>query len=128
MNVVGVYGGTSDNLDIKNNLVINSSTGYNYYPNQLIHTENGATIDRLQVLNNSTTNLDAGSVLTSVLGILQSPLINLNVLTNPAVRKTGDRPQPYYLPASGSSLINAGLDVGLPFAGSAPDIGAYEYQ
>jgi hypothetical protein len=128
MNVVGVYGGTSDNLDIKNNLVINSNTGYNYYPNQLIHTENGATIDRLQVLNNSTTNLDAGSVLASVLGILQSPLINLTVLPNPAVRKAGNRPQPYYLPASGSSLINAGLDVGLPFTGSAPDIGAYEFQ
>ncbi len=30
--------------------------------------------------------------------------------------------------ASGSSLINAGVDVGLPYLGSAPDLGAYEKQ
>jgi hypothetical protein len=127
MNVVGLYGGTSDNLDIKNNLVINSNTRYNYYQNQLIHTENGAVVNQLQVLNNSTTNLDGGNVLASVLGLLQNPLINLNVLPNPAVSKAGSRPQPYYFPVAGSSLINAGLDVGFPYIGSAPDIGAYEY-
>ena len=127
MNVVGVYGGTSDKVDIKNNLVINSNTGYSYYPNQLIHTENGAVINNLQVLNNSITNLDAGNLLTSLLGLLvQNPLIKLTNLSNPAVTKTGIRPQPYYVPASGSSLINAGLDVGLSYQGSAPDIGAYE--
>jgi hypothetical protein len=127
MNVVGLYGGTSDNLDIKNNLVINSNTRYNYYQNQLIHTENGAVVNHLQVLNNSTTNLDGGNVLASVLGLLQNPLINLNVLPNPVVSKAGSRPQPYYFPVAGSSLINAGLDVGFPYIGSAPDIGAYEY-
>src|SRR6185436_4176413 len=96
-------------------------------PNQFIHTENGAVINNLQVLNNSTTNLDAGNLLTSLLGsLLQNPLINLTALTNPTVTKTGIRPQPYYLPAAGSSLINAGLDVGLSYQGSAPDIGAYE--
>ena len=127
MNVVGVYGGTSDKLDVKNNLVINSNTGYSYYPNQFIHTENGAVINNLQVLNNSITNLDAGNLLTSLLGLLvQNPLINLTTLPNPAVTKTGTRPQPYYLPAAGSSLVNAGLNVGLPYQGSAPDIGAYE--
>ena len=29
--------------------------------------------------------------------------------------------------AKGSSLIDAGMDVGLPFSGKAPDIGAFEY-
>lgn len=29
---------------------------------------------------------------------------------------------------SGSPLIDAGLDVGLPFSGSAPDVGAYEFD
>ena len=29
--------------------------------------------------------------------------------------------------AEGSQLINAGTDIGLPFVGSAPDIGAFEY-
>ncbi len=129
MNVVGAYGGASDNLDIRNNLVINSNTGYNYYPNQIIHTENGATISNLQVLSNSTANLDAGSLLGSLLGLLlPNPLISLGTLPNPAVTKTGPRPQPYYFPTLGSSLINAGQNVGLPYAGSAPDIGAYEYE
>ncbi len=127
MNVVGLYGGSSDNIDIKNNLVINSNTGYSLYPNQLIHTENGATIttNSLQVLNNSTANLDPGSLITSLLSLL-NPLINLTNLPNPAVTKTGSRPTPYYMPAAGSSLINAGLNVGLLYSGSAPDIGAYE--
>jgi hypothetical protein len=128
MNVVGVYGGTSDNLDIKNNLVLNSNTSYNYYQNEFIHSEHAATIGNLQVLNNSTTNLGAGSLLASLLGfLLPNPLINLDVLPDPSVSKTGIRPQPFYLPATGSSLINAGRDVGFPYAGSAPDIGAYEF-
>src|SRR5260221_1926175 len=125
MNVVGVYGGSSDNIDIKNNLVINSNTGYSYYPNQLVHTEPGATISNLTVLNNSTTNLDPGSLITSLLSLL-NPLINLTVLSNPSVNKTGNRPTPYYIPASGSSLIDAGLNVGYAYLGSKPDIGAYE--
>src|SRR5258706_7300962 len=125
MNVVGVYGGSSDNIDIKNNLVINSNTSYNYYPNQLVHAEPGATVTVLTVLNNSTTNLDPGSLINSLLSIL-NPLTNVTVLSNPAVTKTGNRPTPYYIPASGSSLINAGLNVGFPYTGSAPDIGAYE--
>ena len=37
-----------------------------------------------------------------------------------------DRPNGDYTLASGSPLIDAGLDVGLPFVGDAPDIGAYE--
>jgi len=90
MNVVGVYGGSSDNIDIKNNLVINSNTSYNYYPNQLVHTEPGATVTNLTVLNNSTTNLDPGSLITSLINLL-NPLINLTTLSNPAVTKTGNR-------------------------------------
>src|SRR5260221_2646372 len=129
MNVVGLYGGSSDNIDIKNNLVINSNTGYSLYPNQLIHTENGATISSgtLQVLNNSTTNLDPGDMLNSILGLpIPNPLINLTLLSNPSITKTGNRPTPYYIPAVGSSLIDAGINVGYPYSGPAPDIGAFE--
>ncbi|HEX8038446.1 MAG TPA: hypothetical protein VF490_04825, partial [Chryseosolibacter sp.] len=35
VNLIGVYGGASDNINLKNNLVINSNTAYSYYPNQL---------------------------------------------------------------------------------------------
>ena len=30
--------------------------------------------------------------------------------------------------AAGSKLINAGMNVGLPYLGSAPDLGAFERQ
>lgn len=129
MNVIGVYGGTSENIDIKNNLVINSNTGYNNYPNELIHTQNGALVstNSLQVLSNSTANLEPGDLLDSILGLpLVNPLINLTNLANPSVTKGGNRPTPYYVPAVGSSLIDAGRDVGFPYAGAAPDIGAFE--
>jgi len=58
MNVVGLYGGSSDNLDIKNNLVINSNTAYNTIRISWSTRKAAPTISNLQVLNNSTTNLD----------------------------------------------------------------------
>ncbi len=119
MNVVGLYGGVSDNVDIKNNLFINNNTSYSYYPNQLVHLENGATVTGLTVKNNSFTRLPIGSV----------PGTYLNNLTaDPMITMTGARPSPYYLPKTGSPLINAGLDVGYTYAGSAPDIGAMEFN
>ena len=38
----------------------------------------------------------------------------------------GNKPTPYFKLKDGSPAINAGIDVGLPFKGSAPDMGAYE--
>ena len=126
MNVVGVYGGTSENIELKNNLVINSNTGYSYYPNQLIHRENGAVVNNLNVTNNLFNNLDlnVGGLLGGLLGVLD-PILN-NLTVDPKITKTGDRPQPYYIPSSGSPLIDAGVNVGQAFLGSTPDIGAFE--
>lgn len=46
----------------------------------------------------------------------------------PGIKYSGSRPNPFYLPSDQSSnLVDAGTNVGLPFAGNAPDIGAYEY-
>lgn len=116
-NVVGVYGGSSDNVDIKNNLIINSNTSYNYYANQLIHQENGATISSLSVGYNLLQNMPVGSLVGTILN---------NLLVDPKITKTGARPTPYYVPATGSPLIDGGANVGLPFSGTKPDIGAYE--
>ena len=45
----------------------------------------------------------------------------------PRFLKEGDRPWPFYTPADvDSPLVDRGTDVGLPFLGAAPDIGAYE--
>lgn len=119
MNVVGIYGGSSDNITIQNNLFINSNTGYSYYPNSLLRKENGATVSALIVKNNLFNNLPVGSI---------SGSYENNITTDPMIAKTGNRPDVYYAPAAGSPLINAGLNVGLSFLGSNPDIGALEYE
>ena len=120
MNVVGVYGGTSENVEIKNNLFIDSNTSYSYYPNQLIHLENGAALNNLEVKNNLFDTLPVGSVPGAYLNNVMVP--------DPMIQKIGSRSETYYMPKAGSPLIGAGINVGLAFTGSTPDIGAYEYK
>ena len=51
-----------------------------------------------------------------------------NILGDPGFVRTGYRWENYYRPASGNSLVvDKGIDVGLPFDGIAPDIGAFEF-
>ncbi len=107
-----------DDIKIKNNLIINSNTTYAHYPNRFISLEKGAAISRLIVTNNLFFRLPLGNV----------PGAYLNNLTlEPGITKEGARPKPYYVPKAGSPLINKGTEVGLPFAGAAPDIGAFEF-
>jgi hypothetical protein len=118
MNVVGLYGGTSENVNIENNLVINNNTGYSFYPNSLVHMENSAILNTLAVKNNLLFNLPIGTV---------PGTYSNNLTSDPLISKTDPRPYPYYMPMAGSPLIDAGLNVGYPYLGLAPDIGAYEY-
>ena len=117
-NVLSSYGGASDHVEIKNNLIINSNTAYSWFPNKLIHLENGASMSGLQVQNNLHQNLPIGGV--------TGDYIN-NLTSDPKIAKSGNRPDKYYFPLAGSPLIDAGVNVGLAFSGVAPDIGAYEY-
>jgi len=119
MNVIGIYGGSSDNITLQNNLFINSNTGYSYYPNSLLHKENGATVSALAVRNNLFNNLPVGSVSGAV--------YENNLTADAMIAKTGSRPDAYYAPTARSPLINAGLNVGFSFLGLNPDIGAIEY-
>lgn len=112
-------GGKSENIIIKNNLIINSNTKYAHYPNRFISLENGATIKNLQVSHNLLYNLSLGSVEGSY---------GSNFSSNPKIGMTGARPKPFYLPLADSPVIDAGVDVGLPFNGKAPDIGAFEAE
>lgn len=116
--VMSSYGGASDNVELKNNLIINNNTGYTWFPNKLIHLEAGASISGLQVTHNLLHKLPLGSVGGQYLS---------NLSVDPLISKTGARPSPYYAPTAGSPAIDKGVNVGLPYAGSAPDIGAYEY-
>jgi hypothetical protein len=49
-----------------------------------------------------------------------------NLTTDPIIIGSGDQPDPYYRPDTGSPCIESGTDVGLPYTGSAPTRGAYE--
>lgn len=61
-----------------------------------------------------------------VVNINNVPLDNNNEV-DLGVRGQGDRPWPFYAPADANSpLVDQGSEVGLPFLGEAPDIGAYE--
>lgn len=80
------------------------------------------TIMTYNVLNNVPTVLRP-------FGAAPVNLVTTNNLTgNPGLTKSGAKPDPYFRPSSSSSLVvNAGTNVGLPYSGSAPDIGRYEW-
>lgn len=51
-NIIGLYGGISDGVEIKDNTFIDVSTANNFYPNEFIHLENGATLSAPTIENN----------------------------------------------------------------------------
>jgi gliding motility-associated-like protein len=117
--ILQLVGGSSRNIKIKNNLIINNTKGpYPYGPPVLIQVRPGASLSGLQVTNNFLQNLPIGNYPGSY---------SNNLSGDPQITMTGSRPEPYYFPKSGSPLIDRGVDVGFPYSGSAPDIGAFEY-
>jgi len=117
-NLIAIYGGASENVEIINNLIINSTTEYSFYENKLVHLEN-AVLNNLKVMHNFLVNQPAGTV---------TGTYKNNITGDPKINKAGSRPFPYYLPLKGSPVIDFGMNVGLPYKGSGPDIGAYESQ
>ncbi len=114
---LGLHKGQSDNIEVKNNLVINSNTGYSYGANQMVFMENGASVAGLNISNNFLSNIAIGTTVGTFAN---------NLTGNPQITKSGARPDPYYLPMSGSPLINSGVNLGFAFLGTAPDMGAHE--
>lgn len=117
VNFVGLYGGDSKNIQIRNNLLINSS-GPDNDAYEFIHLENGATIKNLEVSNNLFHRLAIGKNPGGYKGNL--------IVDDPEISKEGSRPCPYYYPRVGSILIDGGAETGYPYQGNAPDIGAFE--
>ncbi len=102
---VTMDGVTLTNLEIKNNVIMNETTGVYLGP---------GVINPVVSWNNfwNVTNKTTG---------------NGNMSVNPQFIASGNRYDTYYTLSPGSPLIDAGTNVGLPFQGSAPDIGAFEF-
>jgi hypothetical protein len=80
-----------------------------------------------KIQNNLIINSASTPITTS--GGMSGSVIDHNWLNtaSPGINNTGNRPSPYYVPSSNSSnLADAGINVGLPYKGSAPAIGAFE--
>lgn len=118
--VIQLFGGVSRDIKIRNNLIIDNTTGpYSNYPPQFIRVSSGASLSGLVVSNNFLQKIPLGNV---------SGSYSNNYSGDPKITKSGARPDPYYMPQAGSPLIDKGMDVGFPYSGSAPDIGAFEYS
>jgi hypothetical protein len=109
----------SANNNIKNNAVWDKSAGTSApFSNRVWVMNTGGTVASTTVSFNDFLSLSANATT----GITYSN----NNTNNPAMNKTGTKPDPYYFPTNGGNLNDAGTNVSLPYLGAAPDIGAYE--
>lgn len=121
-----------DNIKIYNNVFDKFNTP--------VHIK-GNRIKRVEVVNNAF--IDTGIADLKATGdaiIFQNNLKNagawettgattesFNLIAVPEIVATGNRWDTWYKPSGpNSNLIDKGRDVGIPFSGNAPDIGAYE--
>jgi hypothetical protein len=125
-------------VELYNNTAFdNGNEGFYFYLPTRVHIlKNNIAYD-----NYGTTSISAGSTLTANTFLYHSdnnpayPLSDADFISLDTTGVTGARGSDGSLPvldflrlASTSNLIDAGVDVGLPFSGTAPDIGAFEYM
>lgn len=116
----GTAGMTSSGMEITNNIFVNCSNVYAGW-------FGGGSWGGVIIKNNDRYNNGNSNNYDNTGGYASITAADNNT-NNPGYNASGDRPSPYYRPTgSGSNLVDAGLDVGLTYKGSAPDIGAYEY-
>lgn len=69
----------------------------------------------------------SNNVFMNVNNVTGSGVINNFTGQDPMLAMSGEIPFPYYAPKDETSfVVDKGLDVGFPYVGNAPDIGAYE--
>lgn len=107
--------GKFSNIFVQNNIITNCRNAAITFHSNL----SGATLTNVTVNNNlyynNATNAAAYNMTVS------NKVENNNIVGNPLFVSSTD----YHLQAS-SPAVNKGINVGLPYYGSAPDIGAYE--
>ncbi|MFA5131698.1 MAG: hypothetical protein WC467_04825, partial [Patescibacteria group bacterium] len=120
-----IAGGNLKNINIKNNILT-------YFTNQgPIRIANNGAIDGLHIENNLAYNLSNANVLPFFLPANIGTMINYSYSNNIPTSNTTQQ-NPLFVSASNFQLqatspaINKGVNVGLPYSGSAPDMGAFE--
>lgn len=114
-----------DNFSIRNNIFLDGNTNVAQFEWQ-------TSSDDLQYIEDTviTHNFFEDNGTDDVIGeeYTTNPTLNNNTDGAAELAESGNRPDLYYRAISSSACVDAGVDVGLPYYGSAPDIGRYEYQ
>jgi hypothetical protein len=119
-------GSTIKGVNIKNNI-------FSYFKNGgPLKVANSGTFNGLHIENNLSYNTDNYNILPLLTGNSISNYTYANNIpksntTQVSPRFVNEATHDFHLQA-GSPAINAGVNVGLPFYGSAPDISTYEYK
>lgn len=109
------------NSDIANNCIITTSGGTNC---KFINLRTGNnTCSGTTVRYNFGQSLNGG-VVQGLAGITYTP--GTNITGTAGIQASGARPTPYYKPIAAGNLDQTGVNVGLPFSGTAPSKGALE--
>lgn len=111
---------------------ITYSGGENYTRTNRGILRNNLAINGTAITNGTGSDIDASNNSWDLSGIKVSADDFLSIDTSGVSgprKKDGSLPDVSFLRLKpGSELIDKGLDVGLPFSGKAPDLGAFEYQ
>ncbi len=131
----GVKVGPGGNNTVSNNVTYNNRVrGYTdndgpsnkFYNNTAYNTVAGFVISKIPAATLKN-NLSYGSSINIISEALQSNNSwNLSI-TNPQFASTDSGNANFLMLSGGSPAIDKGVNVGLPYKGTAPDLGAYEY-
>jgi hypothetical protein len=116
----GIYwnvGGKVTNATIRNNII----QGFATYPVSFVLGLAGSTINNLSIENNLFYDNDSANRADFGTLTIANKTAKNNKIGNPLFVSS-----PGFHLKAGSPAIDAGIDVGLPYKGSAPDMGAFE--